>query len=66
MSVSRLLTKIRNDFIFSNYFNNMSAVKSGKKYNLKIKTSLSNSIIEQSDKLLSELKQSLKTKKTEW
>ena len=44
----------------------MNAVKSGKKYAQKMNESLSISIVEQSEKLITDLKQSLTNKKTEW
>jgi hypothetical protein len=54
------------EVVLENHFANMNAVKSGKKYARKMNESLSNSIIVQSEKLISELKQSLINKKTEW
>tara|TARA_R110002096_G_scaffold425755_1_gene634704 strand:- start:884 stop:1438 length:555 start_codon:yes stop_codon:yes gene_type:complete len=54
------------EVVLENHFNNMNAVKRGKKYARKMKESLSKSIIEQSEKLISELKQNLTKKKTEW
>lgn len=54
------------EVLLENYFNNMNAIKSGKKYVRKMNESLSNSIIQQSEKLIKELKNSLKKEKNEW
>jgi hypothetical protein len=54
------------EVVLENHFKNMNTVKSGKKYARKMNESLSNSIIEQCEKLISELKLSLTKKKTEW
>ncbi|MGB3590806.1 MAG: hypothetical protein WBA16_03890 [Nonlabens sp.] len=50
------------EVVLENYFDNINAVKSGKKYARRMNESLSNSIIEQSEKLITDLKQSLKSK----
>ena len=54
------------EVVLENHFDNMNAVKSGKKYVQKMNESLSISIVEQSEKLITDLKQSLTNKKTEW
>lgn len=49
-----------------NFLKNMNSLKSGKKYAEKISDSLSNSIIEQVEKLISEFETNLASDKTEW
>lgn len=54
------------EVVLENFFKNMNTIKSGKRYARKMIESLSNSIIQQSEKLISELKQSLTRKKDDW